>query len=125
MYMDKRTLVTVKETVYKGYIHACDIITVYKLTSLDIRLDILIFLNRTLKHSVLIYNCIYIRLLTSTKDTCMKMYYKMIGWFIICFKRNRCRNFIILFKIKRKTLESQSIITVFQKLIKYLFGNVI
>jgi len=95
--MDKRTLVTVKKTIYKGYINACDIITVYKLTYLDIRLDILIFLNRTLKHSVLIYNCIYIRLLTSTKDTYMKMYYKMIGCFIICFKRNRCRNFIIIF----------------------------
>ena len=31
MYMDKRALMTIKKTVYKGYSHTCDIITVYKL----------------------------------------------------------------------------------------------
>jgi len=57
MYMDKGTLMTIKTTVYKGYSHTCEIITVYKLFYLDIRLDILIFLKIT---TVLIYNCIYI-----------------------------------------------------------------
>ena len=92
MYMDKRTLMTIKKTAYNGYngyIHTCDIITLYKLTYHDIWLDILICLKII---TVLIYNCIYIRLLPSTKDTYMKMY---CGFYIICFKRNRCRNFKI------------------------------
>jgi len=55
--MDKRTLMAIKKTVYKGYIHTCDIITVYKSIYLDIRLDISICLKIT---TVLIYNCIYI-----------------------------------------------------------------
>jgi len=54
--MDKRTLMTIKKTIYKGYSHTCGIITVYKLTYHDIRLDILIFLKII---TVLIYNCIY------------------------------------------------------------------
>jgi len=41
--------------------------------------------------SINIYN---IRLLPSTKDTYMKMDYKISGFLIICFKRNRWRNFI-------------------------------
>jgi len=49
MYLDERTLMTVKKTVYKGVIHTCDIIKVYKLIYLDIRLDILICLKRTIK----------------------------------------------------------------------------
>jgi len=44
---------TIKQTVHKGYIHKCDIITVYKL----IYFDRLICLKIT---TVLIYNCIYI-----------------------------------------------------------------
>ena len=36
--------------------------------------------------SINIYN---IRLLPSTKDTYMKMDYKISGFLIICFKRNR------------------------------------
>ena len=55
--MDKWTLMTVNKTVYKGYIHTCDTITVYKLIYLDILLDILICLKPT---TVSIYNCIYI-----------------------------------------------------------------
>jgi len=47
-------------------------------------------------------------------DTYMKMFNNIIGCFIICFKRNRCRHFISTFKIKKTTLESQSIITSFQ-----------
>jgi len=69
MYMDKGTFMTIKKTVYKGYIHTCDIITMHKL----IYLDILICLKIT---TVLIYNCIYTHLLPSTKDTYMKMYQK-------------------------------------------------
>ena len=38
-------------------------------------------------------------LLPSTKNPYMKMYYKISGFLNICFKRNRCRNFIC-FKIK-------------------------
>ena len=62
MYMDTRTLMEVKKTVYKGYIHTCDIITMFKLTYLDIRLDILICLKYT---RILIYIQLYrgIRLL--------------------------------------------------------------
>jgi len=45
MYMDTRTLLTVKKTVYKGYSHTFDIITVYKSIYLDIRFDILILLK--------------------------------------------------------------------------------
>jgi len=30
----------------------------------------------------------------------MKMYYNIIGFLIICFKRIRCRNFIVSFTIK-------------------------
>jgi len=41
--MDTRTLLTVKKTVYKGYSHTFDIITVYKSIYLDIRFDIHIF----------------------------------------------------------------------------------
>ena len=48
---------TIKKTLYKGYSHTCDIITVYKLIYLDIRLDILFCLNST---TVLVYNYIYI-----------------------------------------------------------------
>ena len=71
--MDTRTLMTIKKTFYKGNSHICDIVTVYKLFYLDIRLDLLIFLKIT---TILIYNCIYIykHLLPSTKDTYMKMY---------------------------------------------------
>jgi len=52
MYMNKRTLMAVKKTVYKGYSHTCDIITVYELIYLDIRLGILDSLKIT---TVLIY----------------------------------------------------------------------
>jgi len=62
MYMNKRTLMTIKKTVYKGYSHTCDIITVYKLIYLDIRLDILFCLKIT---TVLIYNYIYINTFAS------------------------------------------------------------
>ena len=64
MFMDKGTLMTIKKTIYKGYSHTCDIITVYKLTYHDIRLDILICLKIT---TVLIYNCMCIRSLLSTE----------------------------------------------------------
>ena len=94
--MDKRTLMTIKKTEYKGYNHTCDIFKVYKLIYLDVRLDILICLKIT---TVLIYNCMYIRSLLSTENNYMKMYYKNSEFLIICFKRNRCRNFIISFKI--------------------------
>ena len=57
MYMDKIPLMTIKKTAYNGYIHTCDIITLYKLTYHDIWLDILICLKII---TVLIYNCIYI-----------------------------------------------------------------
>jgi len=81
--MDKRTLMPVKKTVYKGYSHTCYIITGYKSIYLDIRLDIII---RT--------------------HVYMKMYYNIIGFLIICFQRNRCRNFIISFKIEQNTEKS-------------------
>ena len=87
----------VKKTVYKGYTHTCDIITVYLLTYHDIRLDILICL------SVYIYTVASIT--NTTKETYMKMFYNIIGCFIICFKRYRCRNFIISFKIKTDNTE--------------------
>jgi len=45
------------------------------------------------------------------------MYYKIIGFLIICFKRNRCRNFIISFKIKKKQFEKSIKITSFQRFI--------
>jgi len=74
---------------------------VHKLIYLDILLDILICLKPT---TVSIYNCIYIylHLLPRTKDTYIKMLYNIIGFLIICFKRNRCRNFIISFKKNKK-----------------------
>jgi len=62
---------------------------VYELIYLDIRLDIL-------------YICM--RLLPITKDTYMKMFYNITGFLIICFKRNRCRNFIISFRIKQNII---------------------
>mgnify|MGYP000361457042 FL=1 len=74
MYMDKRTLMTIKKTFYKGNSHTCDIITLYKLIYLDIRL---ICLNIT---TDLIDKYIYIRLLPSTKDTYMKMFSKTNGF---------------------------------------------
>jgi len=43
MYMDKRTLMTIKKTVYRGYIHTCNIITVYTLIYLG--LNIFLFGN--------------------------------------------------------------------------------
>ena len=91
----KETLTTVKKTVYKGYIHTCDIITVYKF----IYLDILFCLKIT---TVLIYIYIHTHLLPSTKHTYMKMYQELIGFLIICFKRYTWRDFIISFKIKKK-----------------------
>ena len=106
MYMDKRTLMTIKKTVLLGlkpylwHNHS-----VY-INLLDIRLDILICLKIT---TVLIYNCMYIRSLLSTENTYMKMCYKIIGFLIICFKRNRCRNLIISFKINKKLVFKYSL----------------
>jgi len=56
--MDKRNITTVKKTVYKGYIHTCDIITVYKFIYLDILFCLKI-------PTVLIYIYIYINTFSS------------------------------------------------------------
>jgi len=49
----------------------------------------------------------------------MKMYYKIIGFLVICFKRIGCR-----YSKKNKTMESHSIISIFQICIKDSYGNV-
>ena len=86
MFMDKRTLMTIKKTIYKGYSHTCDIITVYKLFYLDIRLDILICLKDYHSFNIQLYIYIYIHLVPSTKDTYMKIFYNIIGFLLFVLR---------------------------------------